>query len=351
MGSHRETLLRIAVATTTLLSTFALAAASGAVPIAPGYSVTFVTTPGPAAGDVVVAGGALFVGIGSFGVGGQSLVRIDSGGTTVLATGFNSLGGLEYDAVGNRLLTGDNGGDQLGATTGDTVYEILNPFGSPATPANAIDIELLPMGSVPGYSDLALDPSDPSGNSLFIGDSAFAPGGRILSAAISSQTTSVVQTGLSFTGGLASDGASLFFGEAIFGSGGDLYSVPLGSPSDPRALVANVLAGHFDLETAGNGSLLTSGGSDIVRVDPGNGAQTTVATGFGFTGGVFEDPSGTIYALDGFPSPGEENRVWILTPVPEPGGAVLVAAGLALLSRRRQSGLRSVKRTGTATRP
>jgi hypothetical protein len=186
---------------------------------------------------------------------------------------------------------------------------------------------------------------------LFVGDSAFAPGGGILAVTISSQVTSVVQSGLSFTGGLASDGTSLFFGEAIFGSGGNLYSVPLGSPTDMRTLVTNVLAGHFDLEVPGDGSLLTSGGGDIVRIDPSNGSQTIVATGFGFTGGIFEDASGVIYALDGFPSPGEENRVWVLTPVPEPGAAVLVALGLTLLAGRRQSGSRSVKRTGTATRP
>jgi len=341
-----------AISATALLALVTAVATASAAPIAPGYTVSYVAAPGPVAGDVVFAGGAIFVGSGGFGVGGQSIVRIDGGGTTVLATGFNSLGGMQYDALGDRLLTGDNGGDQVGATTGDTVYAIPNPFGTPGAPASAASLELLPMGSVPGYSDLLLDPTDLTGDTLYIGDSAFAPSGRILAASISSATTSVVQTGLSFTGGVASDGTSLFFGEAIFGSGGNLYRVPLGSPTDVRTLITTVLAGQFDLEVPGDGSLLTSGGSEIVRVDPLTGAQTPVASGFGFTGGVFEDDAtGIIYALDGFGAAGEENRVWILTPVPEPGTALLCSLGLGMLAARRQSASRSVKRTGTATRP
>jgi len=341
-----------AICATALLALSALAETASAAPIAPGYVVSYVTAPGPVAGDVVYAGGAIFVGSGGFGIGGQSIVRIDGAGTTVLASGFNSLGGMQYDPIGDRLLTGDNAADQAGATTGDTIYAIPNPFGTPGAPASAASLELLPMGSIPGYSDLLLDPSDPSGDTLYVGDSAFAPSGRILAVSISSATTSVVQTGLSFTGGVASDGTSLFFGEAIFGSGGNLYRVPLGSPTDVRALVSTVLAGQFDLEVPGNGSLLTSGGSEIIRVDPVTGAQTPVASGFGFTGGVFEDAgTGVIYALDGFGASGEENRVWILTPVPEPGTALLCALGLGMLAAQRQSASRSVKRTGTATRP
>ena len=60
-----------------------------------------------------------------------------------------------------------------------------------------------------------------------------------------------------------------------------------------------------------------------------------------------------VYVLDGGPAEGEENRIWLLTPIPEPSTAVSLSLGLALLALRRHSGSRSrsTKRTGTATRP
>lgn len=88
----------------------ALAApAARAVPIAPGYTVSEIALPDFAAGDVVVVGDALFVGAGPGFVGGaQSIVRIDAGGTTVVAQGFQGLGGIAYDAANDRLLVTDN---------------------------------------------------------------------------------------------------------------------------------------------------------------------------------------------------------------------------------------------------
>ena len=346
---------RVAAATTALLASLALALGAAAAPIAPGYIVSFVTTPDAAAGDVVVAGGALFVGSGAFGVGNQSLVRIDGGGTTVLASGFNSLGGMVYDSVNDRLLTGDNGGNGPGAVTGDTIYAIPNPFGSPGTPASAASLELLPMGSVPGYSDIVLDPTDATGNTAFVGDAStsFPPTGVVLEVAISSATTSVLQSGLDFTAGLAADGGSLYVGESLLDFSGLISGVALANPGAPLSTLAAVALGQFDLEVSSDGTLISSAGGSILRVDPSDGSQSTVATGFGFTGGIFEDTgTGVIYALDGFAAAGEENRVWVLTPVPEPGSALLCSLGLAgLAMRRRQSRAVSRKTTGTATRP
>ena len=73
------------LAALTLLALALLASVASATPISTEYNVSFVATPGTAGGDIVAVGGALFVGVGSFGVGGQSVVRIDSGGTTVIA--------------------------------------------------------------------------------------------------------------------------------------------------------------------------------------------------------------------------------------------------------------------------
>lgn len=335
-----------------LLTSMGHVGTAGAVPSGSGYAVSSITTPGPANGDVVVAGGALFVGIGGFGVGGQSVVRIDGGGVTTLADGFNSLGGMIYDPVNDRLLTGDNGGEQGGAITGDTLYAIDDPFGSPGSPAAASTLELLPMGSVPGYSDIVLDPTDASGDTAIIGDASgsIPPNGQLLSVILSSGATSVLQSGLAFTAGLATDGSSVFFGESLLDFSGQVSSVPVASATDPAALIAAIALGQYDVELSGDGTLITSAGSQIVRVDPGTGSQTTVASGFGFATGLFEDESGVIYALDGF-APGFEDRVWVLTPVPEPTAALSFAVGLALLAGRRQSASRSEKRTGTATRP
>ena len=98
---------------------FAVAPNAGATPVAPGFQVTFLQTPGTATGDVISVGETVFAGVGDFGVGIQAVVRIDASGTTVLAEGFNSLGGFAYDAVNDRLIVGDNGGNGPGALTGD----------------------------------------------------------------------------------------------------------------------------------------------------------------------------------------------------------------------------------------
>lgn len=341
------------VAAVLFLAQSGMAKHASATPVASGYTVSFITATGPVAGDVVAAGNAVFVGVGAFGVGNQSIVRIDDDGITVLAEGFNSLGGMVYDAVNDRLLTGDNGGNGPGATTGDTIYAIPDPFGTPIAPASAADLELLPSGSIPGYADLVLDPNDAAGDTLYVTDSSasFPPNGLLLEVAISSGTTSVLQTGLAFSAGLASNGTSLFFGESLLDFSGQVSSVPLASATDMPALVAAIASGQFDVELSSDGTLITSAGGSLVKIDPSTGGQTLLASGFGFAAGLFEDDSGIIYALDGFASAGEEDRIWLLTPIPEPSTALSLSLGLVLLALRRQSGSRKTKRTGTATRP
>jgi len=71
------------------------------------YAISTIATPDVATGGVATLGDALFVGVGAFGGATQSIVRIDSGGTTTLADGFNSLSGMVYDPVGDRLVVGD----------------------------------------------------------------------------------------------------------------------------------------------------------------------------------------------------------------------------------------------------
>ncbi len=313
-----------------------LAAPASATPTSSFYSVDFIETSDAVKGDVVVVGDAVFVGVGDFGAGAQSVVRIDGDGETVIATGFNSLAGFAYDAANDELLVGDNG-FSTGAATGDTVYAIPDPFGSPTTPASASSLALFADESFPGVSDLVLDPTDPSGDTLLIGDASadFPPNGLVWEAVISSDTTGSVVTGLEFTAGLAVSGNVLFYSDALLSDfSGRIFSLDLSDPMASPMDVASLPDGVFDIEFAPDGSLFASSGGGLV--DVGDGSISSLASGFGFTGGFDVAADGSIYVIDGAPLAGEENRVWVLTEIPEPGtGLLLGLAGGWLVLRRR----------------
>src|SRR5262249_34356053 len=82
------------IALIALLPALGLAPTARSTIVAPGYTVNEIPLPDFATGDIVVAGGALFAGVGSFGGATESVVRIDGSGTHVIANGFNSLGGF-----------------------------------------------------------------------------------------------------------------------------------------------------------------------------------------------------------------------------------------------------------------
>jgi hypothetical protein len=308
---------------------------------APGYTVTEIALPDFAQGDVVAAGGALFVGVGpGFTGAGQAVARIDAGGTAIVADGFNSLAGFAYDAVNDRLLVGDNADEALGSETGDTLYAIPAPHGAFATPLRARDLELAPAGAIPGIADIALDPNDPTGNRAFVSDASesFPPAGRVLAVDLSSGALSVLQTGLGYAAGLAANADTLFIGDVNgFTFAGQITSVALPSGSGARTSVAGGLAGQYDVELETGGTLLATAFSDLLRVDPATGATSVVASGFGFATGLFAQ-DGVIWVLDGgFPGTAS---VYRLAPVPEPGSALGVALGAALLAARRRGASR-----------
>lgn len=302
---------------------------------APGHTVTEIALPDFAQGDVVVVGDALFVGVGAgFSGAGQAVLRIDAGGTTVLADGFNSLAGFAYDPVGDRLLVGDNGIEAPGSETGDTLYTIASPLGSFVAPLRAADIALAPAGSVPGIADIVLDPNDP--NRAFVSDasSGFPPAGRTLAVDLSSGALSVLQSGLGYAAGLAADTGTLFLGDVNgFTFAGEVSSVALPGATGARTLVIGGLAGLYDLELAADGSLLATAFGELLRIDPATGTSSVVASGLGFATGLFEQ-GGTIWLLDGgFPG---VPTVYRLDAIPEPGTLVLCGLGCVALAARRR---------------
>jgi hypothetical protein len=320
--------LRLAAALAAALAPLA----AHAVPVAPGYTIETITLPDFAAGDVVVVGDALFVGAGAGFVGGlQSVLRIDAGGTTVIAQGFQGLGGFAYDAANDRLIVSDNSLEAPGAVTGDTVYAIPAPLGAFPTPVAALGSELLAAGTLPGVGDIELDPTDPTGQTLLATDSL---ANQVLRIALGSGAVTPLQSTAGFAAGLATDGATLWFGEvafdAQFNAVGTVSAVAMPGAGAASELVSD-LPGQYDVELAGDGSLLATAGGTLVRIDPATGLATTIATGFGFATGLFA-ADGAIWVLDGgFPGVA---AVYRLTAVPAPTTAPLLAAGLALLARR-----------------
>jgi hypothetical protein len=305
---------------------------------APGYVVTEIALPDFAQGDVVVAGGALFVGVGpGFTGAGQAVLRIDGSGSTIVADGFNSLGGFAYDAVNDRILVADNGEEALGSETGDTLYAIDAPNGAFATPLRAADIAVAPAGSIGGIADIVLDPTDPTGQRAFVSDASegFPPTGRVLAVDLSNGALSVLQSGLGYAAGLGANASRLFIGDVnAFTFAGEVSSVALPGATGPRTPITTGLGGQYDLEVEAAGTLLSTSFGDVVRIDPLTGTTSVVASGFGFATGLFTQ-GGTIWVLDGgFPG---VSKVYRLDVVPEPGTLVLAGFGIALLAARRRS--------------
>ena len=263
-----------------LLAALAAPPAHAAVTAASGWAVHSISTPAAVQGGVIRSGSTIIVGQGIFGAGTMSVIRIDGGGTTTIATGFNALGGFALDGAGTLFVV-DNGAEFAGAATGDTVFAIPDAL-TRTTALPAVGAEVVPAGSIPAAMDVALD-----GKDLIVSDAGGPNAGRVVRVS-KGNATPIITTGLDYTAGVLVDGTRLLVGNSDASFVGSVSEYALdGTLAGP---VVGGLGGSYAhvLDNAGN--LLVSGDftGKLIAVAPG-GAVTNRATGFSFSTEMFHD--------------------------------------------------------------
>jgi hypothetical protein len=279
-----QTMCRVVLAAAVALASGG--AARAAVTAVPGFAVHGIPTPDTVQGGVVRRGGALFVGQGAtFTANAQYVVRLDGGGATTIATGFNALGGFDL-ADDGTLYVVDNAFELAGTTSGDTVYAIPDALVR-TTALAAPDAEVLPAGAIPAAQDVRVAPD----GALLVTDAAGPGAGRVLRIAA---TTIDLVTGLDFLGGIAlADDGSLVIANLDAGFAGNVLHYA-GAGGFIESL-AGGLSGAFDVVLEDDGTPLVSGGflpdfssSTVVAVGAG-GTVTERARGFAFSTEMFFD--------------------------------------------------------------
>jgi hypothetical protein len=276
----------VTVAAALALAAMALppAPAAAAVTAASGWAVHSIPTPGTVQGGVVRQGSAIFVGQGAFGAGLEQVIRLDPGGATTIATGFNSLGGFALDAAGTLFVT-DNGGNLQGAATGDTLFAIPDAL-TRTTALPALGAEVVPAGSIPFAQDVAI-----AGSDLIVADAAGPGAGRVVR--ISRGKASDLITELDYTAGITVSGTRLLVGNVDASFVGSLSEYTLaGVLVGP---LATGLSGIYAEAVDNDGNILITGGSTsdfssstLVALAPGGGI-TERAHGFTFSSELFHD--------------------------------------------------------------
>jgi len=277
----------------TLVALFlAVPAARAAVVAAPGYAVHTIATPGTVEGGVVRQGDTILVGQGpGFTAGAQSVVRLDAGGPTTVATGFNSLGGFDL-APDGTLYVVDNcfTGDGCGTTvTGDTVYAIPDAL-TRTTAVTAAGQEVVPAGTIPFAADVFVAP----GGALLVSDAVGNGAGRVVKV-VPGMATNLI-SGLDLVGGVtrATDGTLRIVDAVLnpdFSTTGKVFEYKL--DGTPLGTLVSGLAGGFAAATDSAGNVLVSGisasgSSKVIAVAP-DGSVSDRATGFAFSGDIFFD--------------------------------------------------------------
>src|SRR2546428_4367199 len=247
----------------------AVPAARAAVMAAPGYAVHTIATPDTVEGGVVRRGDAILVGQGpGFTAGAQTIVRLDAGGPTTIATGFNSLGGFDLAPDGtlyvvDNCFTGDGCGT---TTTGDTVYAIPDAL-TRTTAVTAAGHEVVPPGTIPFAADVFVAP----GGAALVSDAAGNGAGRVVKV-VPGMATDLI-AGLDLVGGitLAADG-TLRIVDAILNPDFSTTGKVLEYKLDGTLLgtLVSGLEGGFAAATDGAGNVLVSGIGSFGR-GQGNG--------------------------------------------------------------------------------
>ena len=265
--------------------------ARAAVVAASGWTVHTIPLAATAQGGVVRRGDVLLVGEGAFGAGTERVVRVDAGGETTIATGFNSLGGFDLAADGTLYVV-DNCGDCTGAATGDTVFAIPDAL-TRTTSLPAAGLEVLPAGSIPSAFDVLVLP----GGDLLVSDAAGNGIGRVVHVVPGPPATSSdLITALDLVGGMARAGdGTLRIVNAVlnmdFTTTGELLAYQAGGSFIDT--LTSGLQGAFGAALDGAGDVLVSGvgsfgASKLIAVAPDK-TVTDRATGFTFSGDVFFD--------------------------------------------------------------
>ena len=264
---------------------FVASVARATVVAVPGYAVRTITTPGTVAGGVVRRGDAILVGQGSFGAGGEYVVRLDASGATTIATGFNALGGFDLDATGT-LFVSDNCQECAGATTGDTVYAIPNAL-TRNDAVTALGAEVVPAGAIPYAGDVLVAPD----GALLVGDAAGPGVGRVVK--IVGTTPSDLITTLDYVGGLAVTPAmTLLVGNVDGSFVGSVLKYALDGTAS--GTLVSGLPGEYGHALDSDGLLLVTGEysfdcSGQLRAVASDGSVAERAHGFCFSADVFFD--------------------------------------------------------------
>ena len=265
------------------------ASADAAIVAAPGYAVHLIPTPGSVQGGVVRQGGAILVGQGSFGAGSETVIRLDGGGSTTIATGFNSLGGFDLDDTGT-LFVADNGGEQPGAATGDTLFSIPNAL-TRTSAVTAVGQEVVPKGTIPDAQDVLIAP----GGAVLVSDATGFGAGRVVR--VQGGVATNFLTGFDYTAGLAlASDDTLFVGD-VDSTTFEGSILRFGLDGTGHGGVASGLAGTFDLVLDADGNVLVSGihtpdfsdGMVLAIAPDGTVLQPPRADGFAFATGMFFD--------------------------------------------------------------
>lgn len=255
---------------------------------------------------VQTAPNGTFVGRGpGFTGAGQSVVLVSEDGTeNVVATGFNSIGDCEYDAVTDTLYVSDNALEASGSATGDTVFAIGAAATAPAE--TALGNELIPAGSLAFAQSLALD----AGGTIHVSNAAGSNNGSV-QRITGGSLVPVVASGLDFVSGITFDTT----GELLVAETLDTFDVQVARYSDAGAFVELVAGpgfgfGTYDINLNVDGEYLVTGAfaGDIVSMDA-TGATTPFAGGLTFATGVDVDAfTGRVTVLSSTFVPTDEDR-------------------------------------------